>query len=436
MQRRSIQAVLSGVLAANFLLLSSSARAYETGDHRHSDGTPGLEGLTRPGRALPATPYLTAKQKGRLVHFLYDAPARIERYDLETQSWLAIVLLPPGPVAFDVDASGIFVAFESSLYAFDADGTGQRFLRNLDETPIELFAAGAYLLAVAPGRITSVQKSDGALIAEQGVSFGITGATFDGSEVLGRTAWVSPTDVLRIAVHPDGTRGSDEDSPYHGDFPGADRTFPLPATGGVVDDSGIVYDATDLTFKGSLAGAIDALATDGDAAVFLRAGKLVLVGLDFLRQGVHTPTGAPVGVFARAGAAFSVALAGGLVQIERIAFADFTQPVPGTPPAPDGLDFLPDELHLAPDGVVYLLSAANRAGTRMSRLSARPGRSIPTSAWSRTSSLKTPSGSTPGAGSAGEPRSSWRARALLATHPLHSSAKRPERAAPCSCKSA
>lgn len=365
MKRRRIQAVLSGVLAATFLL-SSSGSAYETGDHRHPDGTPGLEGLTRPGRALPATPYVTAKQKGRLVHFLYAAPARIERYDLDTQSWLAMVLLPPGPVAFDVDASGIFVAYESSLYAFEPDGTRQRFLRNLDETPIELFAAGAHLVAVAPGKVSSVQKSDGALIAEQGVFFGITGATFDGSEVLGRTAWVSPADVLRIAVHPDGTLGSDQDSPYHGDFSWAERTFLLPATGRFVDDSGIVYDATDLTYQGSLAGAIDALAAAGDAAVFLRGGNLVLVGADFLRQGVYSPAEASVGVFARAGAAFSVALSGGIVQIERIAFSDFTQPMPGTPPAPDGLDFLPDELHLAPDGVVYLLSAANRAVYRWS----------------------------------------------------------------------
>ncbi|MBZ0089770.1 MAG: hypothetical protein K8H90_05255, partial [Thermoanaerobaculia bacterium] len=204
-------------------------------DHQHPADTEGLEGLTDPPVRSLVTPYLTAKQHGARLYFLYDAPARVECYDLGAQAWLPMILLPPGPTAFDIDAIGLYVAFGQSVYAFETDGTGQRFLRSESDPVQELFAFGSRLLVVEASHVSSLDVATGAVIDEEDIGWSWRGTSFDGAAIFGRTTSVSPADILRMGVELDGTLGPDDDSPYHGDFPSATRTFALPGIGAVVD---------------------------------------------------------------------------------------------------------------------------------------------------------------------------------------------------------
>src|SRR4030095_13260613 len=103
----------------------------------------------------------------------------------------------------------------------------------------------------------------------------MTGVSFSAArgKFFGRTSNVSPSDVVMLSLKPDGTFGAQSDSPYHGDYPNATRTFLFPGDARVVDDAGIIYSTGDLSYLGSLAGAFDDVDFNGDAPILLRANK-------------------------------------------------------------------------------------------------------------------------------------------------------------------
>jgi hypothetical protein len=50
-------------------------------------------------------------------------PAKIERYDLATGSWLVPISLPEGPAGFTVAGSAIYVSFGNAISKFPLDGS-------------------------------------------------------------------------------------------------------------------------------------------------------------------------------------------------------------------------------------------------------------------------------------------------------------------------
>lgn len=79
-------------------------------------------------------------------------------------------------------------------------------------------------------------------------------ASVSGTRIFCRTSGVSPADIIYHDFDPSGAFVLQKGSPHHGDYPGASRTWVFPDGNRVVDSAGIVYDATTLHYRGSLAG--------------------------------------------------------------------------------------------------------------------------------------------------------------------------------------
>ena len=240
-----------------------------------------IQSRPNPDRTLgPATAtWLDAVRVGGIWYFLFDQPAKIERYDLASGTWLKPISLPDGPKAFAVSSEAIFMSFGKSVSKFSLDGATETPLINLAGEARLLFAANGrlYLLDQGSPNVTVLDLATRRPLQVKNLTswpIGIA-VTSTQDKFFGRRN-SSPGDILETAINADGTIGTQRDSPYHGNYPSGTRAFLFPGEARVIDNAGIVYSTSDLTFVGSLAGAFDDIDFSGDAPVVLRNGNLLV----------------------------------------------------------------------------------------------------------------------------------------------------------------
>ncbi|MCP4201647.1 MAG: hypothetical protein GY769_06900, partial [bacterium] len=223
-----------------------------------------------------ATPWLHKHESGGIVYFLYDAPPRIERFDLATGDWLADLTLPDVPTAFSVDTDGLYVSFGRRTSRFALDGTGEFHLRNTVYDVSQVFTFGGFVYLQAYGSVVSADKWTGSPVGTETYGYPMQGMAVVTSlgKAMAPTLGVSPSDLVEFDLLPGGLLGPQRDSPYHGDYPTGTCAFLFPDETRVALDSGIVFSTADMTFAGSLAGGFDDLDFDGDVPIILRQGTL------------------------------------------------------------------------------------------------------------------------------------------------------------------
>src|SRR5262249_29519571 len=98
-------------------------------------------------------------------------------------------------------------------------------------------------------RFTSFDKSKGTVVDSlTNYVDSVYGSSISpqNNRILGRSLGISPSDITYVGYDDTGKFTGGGDSPYHGAFPGASRTWVFPGGAKVVDDSGLVYTADTL----------------------------------------------------------------------------------------------------------------------------------------------------------------------------------------------
>ena len=206
----------------------------------------------------PVIPHGSLQEAGDVAYFLFDDPKELHRFDLAGGSWLTKIVLPDTPTAFAVDADGLYVSFGRRTSRVALDGTGEVHLRNSSTDVTELLTRGAYIYIVTGNTVTSASKTMAPSSTTRASSTACAG-----SRLLRRCRSCSvaasasrPLDILEVILGADGTIGSQDDSPYHGDYPGATQTFVFPDEVRVADTAGIVYSTSDLLYAGEPRGSL------------------------------------------------------------------------------------------------------------------------------------------------------------------------------------
>ena len=167
-------------------------------------------------------------------------------------------------------------------------------------------------------------------------------------KLFGRDSGISPSDIVQINVNADGTFSGSSDSPYHGDYPGASKTFMFPDDSRVADSSGIIYNASDLTYSNSFAGTVDDVTFYGNLPIILRGGTLIAFSNTILESGRLTPEDhTPAKIYMNGDTIFSFYHENSRgVAVTQIDVALLTTEVPGEAVDPNGLLYTPDEIIL------------------------------------------------------------------------------------------
>ena len=346
-------------------------------------GTGGGNGpfITRanPSRTLgqTSTAWLDATRFGSVAYFLFASPAKIERYDLSTGTWLDPISLPDGPTAFGVSASGIWVAFGASYSKFTLDGATETIYPTAGGTVSWIFEANGKLYLITSGGYSGqtfsvVDVASGLTLGWKSFSYSMRGLSFAKAKgkIFGRSSNVSPSDIVQVTLTADGLVDSQTDSPAHGDYPGANRTFLFPGEGRVVDDAGIIYSTGDLGYLGSFAGAFLDLDFAGESPVMLRNGN-TLVGFSpgLIESGRKTIAANQLRLYVSDSVAHTFALANGRgVVATQTALDGLKPPTPGPAIDPTNLAYTPDTIEFG-NGTVFLLSKLHQSIFRWSVVS-------------------------------------------------------------------
>jgi len=326
--------------------------------------------------------WLQTVQHGNIAYFLSGAPAEIARYDLDAKAFTTPILLSQPATAMYVDDDGIYVAYTRTLTRLDLDGSNETGLANAVGTVRSLVTFGndLYGSVESTPNFIRVDKFNGTVYEQPDFFYGLRELSISPArmKIFGRSSGISPSDILQIQLQGDGTVGAMSDSPYHGDYPGATSTYVFPDQAKVVDDAGIVYSTTDLTYVGSLSGSFDQIAFNVGEPVVLRGNTLVRYGLNLQYMGETTAQNPLHSVYVANNEIIGFYNDGlGDLQTEIISVDDLGPPEPGDPVDPDGLAYTPDAVMVAADGTVLLLSKEYKSIFRWSPLLNEYTQSIP-----------------------------------------------------------
>ena len=335
------------------------------------------------------TPWVQAIQVGDEMRFLYGNTVR--RYNLTTRQWLLSVTLPrSGATAFAGDGSINVVAYGTNLYRYGAGWSGEQASGVASSAVDRVFLDGSLIIATHSSglyaRITTFSRASGAQLNSREVYVdSIYGASYAPgiNRLFGRTSGISPSDIVSASYTDAGIISGPWGSRYHGNYPGASRTFVFPDERRVVDTSGTVYTTGSLTYAGSFGGAVDDVVWNGDVPIVLRSGALIAFRNSLTEAGRTTLAGAGEKLAVAGGNVFVFRSTAGQPNVEIVPLGALNAPDPGDGTIdPTGLPFTVDDAFIDKRNVVHLLSKGNGAMFRWSTdaRSYRPTLMLPTEA--------------------------------------------------------
>ena len=207
---------------------------------------------------------------GDTAHLISDVTPEVHRFDMASETWLPSVALPrtTAPTVAHADDSGYYVAFGKALYAYDDEGSSERFLLATD-TEIRAIETDGNLILVHELKATTVlNRVTGQIYDHESRFAPLRG--FSNASGINRSFAVSefsPNDIYALDYEPDGTLGTVRDSPYHGSYDIGSQTWVSPDEAYVFTSAGHYYDTETLAYAGSLGVSIDVLAFADDGRV-------------------------------------------------------------------------------------------------------------------------------------------------------------------------
>ncbi len=315
----------------------------------------------------------TVVENDRVGYFLSDTTAQVLRYAAE--SWMTPVDLTSGvglPSVLHVDAEGLYVAFNKAVYRYELDGSNETHLLDTDTDVVGIHSDGNLLfINSSAGRyasVVSINKQTNAAI-DSANSYLQTLHSLYGSSLspsvnrlFGRTNGATPTDIASLSYDDDGNFHTGTDSPYHASYPDASQTWTFPNGQRVVDDSGTVYSADSLTYLNSFPDSLVDVAFIGeDIPLVLSDNEVTVFTSSLLPAGSYSLQHSGQELFINDDNAIVFRFEGGQWLSDFVPLSALNPPQPGQPVDPVGLSYTPDQVEVAADGSLLLLSKAQQS---------------------------------------------------------------------------
>lgn len=324
---------------------------------------------------------IAAKEQDGIVYFAFSGTvkSRIERYSLAAKTWLPSVGLTEAPTAMTADSGALYLSFGRRTSRFKLDVTGEVRLATSLGTVSALITDASTLYIGSGSEYLAVNKQSGVQTDSKSFFDSLTGFSIAPNlkKIFGDTQGVSPADIAEIQLDGAGKMLALKDSSYHGDYAIGNKTFVFPDESRVVDNSGLIYKTSDLTYSASLGGAFTDLVFNGDLPIVARDNVLTAYSSAMLSTGQVTLNAAPLKIAISGSTIFSFCSGSprGLFVLQT-PLDSFAPPVPGRPVTPTGRVYTPDAVSQGGD-TIYLLSGTNRSIFRWSVSGKRYLSSIP-----------------------------------------------------------
>jgi hypothetical protein len=369
---------------------SSAAGDYYVLVSNRTASTPSLTAHVTQLTPDTAGGWMAAQRGGDIVYFAFANPARIERYNLATQAWLAPWPLRRAPTAMRVASDGVWVADGATLSRLTLDAGAETL-------PSMAFPANVTILEVAGGylvvgyssssggsRLLTVKPSTGDIAATMDFSFDQwyqLAAAPNGLRLFGHpstTQGLQAVDVLSNGPIGRETYASETSSTPHGRFVTVSPDGSL-----VLDDSGVAFAADTLRWSGSVCGAFDDVVFIDNSRLAVLRGRTVHVYDHLAETGRFDAGMAGKRIFVRGDVVFvfGAAPVNGVIPVTTNALSAATSLGAGGTDDMTSAPYAADATFLDRNGVLYLLSKANRQLFRWSPDERRPLSPIGLQSW-------------------------------------------------------
>lgn len=307
-------------------------------------------------------PWIDSQENEGVVYFLFEFPSRIERYSLIDETFSDPIPLSNMPTAFAVDSEGLYVSFGDHISYLTLDGSTERHIHKTTSDINNLVTFKDFLYLQKGNTFTSINKFSGEIIDSREYFYSVEGISVSPKQqkIFARSTGVSPSDIIQIALNADGSLGKQVGSPYHGDYPGASKTYLFPDETRIADSAGITYMTTDLTYNNSLAGKVDDIAFYENIPIVLRGNTLSAHSNTLLKTGEYVLQKQPLSIYVEGEFIYAFRFsAKNKVCVERVPLSELKANELEEPINPINLVYTPDAVHIDSDEVLYLLSKEN-----------------------------------------------------------------------------
>ena len=255
----------------------------------------------------------------------------------------------------------MFVSHNNVVFRYDLDQSPAVELYTSARPIQEMFFINDFLILETNDDYININTNNGDVIDQENFFYESVGHVSINSlsKVYSRNTGVSPSDLVSFVVNPDGTFGAQNDSPYHGDYPNANRVYSFADGSRVVDGSGIVYHALDSTYAGSLAGPFDHADFHVNLPVVMRGNTLHAYTNTFVESGSYDLSGSKDTFFIHDGDIHLFKYELSNVSVEVVGFDELSPDEPGKPVNPVGLAYSADSIQYDNKDKVYILSRNN-----------------------------------------------------------------------------
>lgn len=340
---------------------------------------------------VPLGGWKQALTQSGVVHFLFENPARIERFDLASGSWLAPVTLTRTPVAMAfVSPTSAVVAFGRALATIDLATGAESPIANLTQSPVKLQVHDGRVYFLCYDPIYSSTRSFGS------VDLSGTGTVVWNPNVydLGGDFVIDP--LLGLAIFPRtwgsglrayeiteaGTLGSYVESTNAPGYTVDGTVYLRPDGAAIFSSPGYVFAADDLSGLGIIGERFDAVDFAADnSALVLRGNRVAGYASDLRELGSLTLSrfASQIAVFGDALYTFTQPAtgAGATILWEKHAMDELASPAELATVSPVNLGYTPDEVVIDRDGVVLICSRIHGNVFRWSTTEQRYLESIP-----------------------------------------------------------
>ncbi|WP_225314346.1 thrombospondin type 3 repeat-containing protein [Marinobacter halotolerans] len=298
-------------------------------------------------------------ESGGVAYFTFALPNKVIRYDMVSESFLPEIPLSGTPSATQPYGGSLYVAYGRSAYAINLSSLTSTFISNTSVSISDVMIVGDALYLVQNfDRVMARALTDFSLIEEETFFYSGTGAISSSSQsaIFFRDTGVSPADLRKIPLAPDGTFQSLQDSPYHGDYPRSDQLYLFPNESRLIDNAGIAYFTSDLTYSGSIAGGFDDMTFWQDHLLVRRGNIIYQYNSQLLELGQMPLQTTPTKLLSHGEKVLAFTDTGDQISVQELDLTGLTQPEPDAPPSPDSLPYSPEFIELdETTGDIFLL---------------------------------------------------------------------------------
>lgn len=335
--------------------------------------------LRQPRDGTPTTAWISEGRVGDVAYFLASSPARIERYDLAGERWLATILLGENqvPTAMAATSEGVYLASGRTLVRRSLDLATEVPITNTALPISFLFAFGDYLYYNTT-ELNGYDTVSYASIRRSTLQAGPTvtpgrfrQVAFAPSLRKGFGSALSSYNAIgSFALAEDGTVSASA-ATYSSNYLPGTRAFVLPGDQLVADDTGTVFNTKDLSFAGSFGGPFkDIVFLPDNTAVILRWQRLWKAAPgSFIETGTVALPQTAQRLFARGTNIYAFGppqTSGGLYTVTKVAASDFAGlPTTVISDPPVGRYSI-DDAFVGDDAVIHVFSRSLQSLVRWS----------------------------------------------------------------------